>query len=126
MTACSIALRAHETSDGGTCAVGSYHEPGGYVTLRCTAIPEAHAADATVVRADEIDEVCFERDFGAGSSRRVDEHPIDDGTPRRIETIDVILWLDLHLDDLVAVVKRRRSDDGRTCRLDSVQHAPSR
>ena len=37
-----------------------------------------------------------------------------------------MLRFDLHRDDLVAVVKRRRSDHGRAGRFDSLQNAPAR
>ncbi len=83
-------------------------------------IPEADARDTTVVRADEVDESRFERDLGTGSSRCIDKQSVNDGTPRRVETINVVLRFDLHLDHLVAIVKRRRLDHWCACRLDSV------
>ena len=89
-------------------------------------IPEADARDTTVVRADEVDESRFERDLSTGSSRCIDKQPVNDGTPRRVETIDAVLRFDLHLDNLVAIVKRRRLDHRCACRLDSVQNAPTR
>ena len=126
MTTCSIASRADETSDRGSYAIGSDHEFSRHLALPPTTIPEAYAADATVARANEVDELRFERDLGTGSSRGIDEQPVNDGTPRRVETINVVLRFDLHRDDFVAIVKRRRSDHGRACRFDSVQNAPAR
>ena len=126
MTTCSIATGADETGDRGSKTIGSDHELSRHLALPLTTIPEAYTADATVARADEIDEMRFERDFGTGSSRGVDQHPVNDRTPRRVETINVVLRFDLHRDDFVAIVKRRRSDHRRACRFDSVQNAPAR
>ena len=89
-------------------------------------VPEADATNPTVVRADEVDESRFERDLGTGSSCGIDKQPVNDGTPRRVETLNAVLRFDPHRDDLVAIVKRRRSDHGCACRLDSVQDAPAR
>ena len=54
MTACSIALRADETSDRGSHTIGSDHELSRHHALTLLTIPEAHATDATVVCADEV------------------------------------------------------------------------
>src|SRR4030095_8686857 len=120
MTASSIAFRADEPSDGGSYAIGSDHQFSRHLALPLVNILEADAADAAVVRADEVDKVCFERELGTGALRRVDKQPVNDGAPRRVEAINIVLRFDRHLDDLVAIVKRRRSDRGRACRLDSV------
>jgi hypothetical protein len=58
--------------------------------------------------------------------RGIDEQPVDDSTPRGVETFDVVLRFDLHRNDLVAVVERRRSDYRRTGRFDSLENAPAR
>ncbi len=126
MTAASIAARADETSDRGSYAIRSDHECSRHLALPRATIPEAYAAHATVARPNEIDEVRLERDLGAGFSRGIDEQPVNDGTSRRIKAINVVLRFDLYLDDLVAIVKRRRSDHGRTRRFDSVENAPAR
>ena len=118
MTTGSIAFRADETRDRGMDTIGSDHEIGRHLPLPIMTILEAHTRDATVVRADQIDELRFERDLCAGFSRGVDQHPVDDSTPRCVETIHVGLRFDLHRDDLVAVVKRRRSDHRRPGRFD--------
>ena len=55
-------------------AIGSDHEFSRHLPLPIMTILEAHAADATVVRADQIDELRFERDLGAGFSRGIDKH----------------------------------------------------
>ena len=74
---------------------GSYSEPTRILTVEWTpsapitkspsetcrsqflAIFEAHTADATVVGANQIDELRFERDFGAGLLRGIDQQPIN-------------------------------------------------
>ena len=75
---------------------------------------------------DKSDELRFEGDLRAGVSRGIDQHPVEHGPPRRVETIHVALRFDLHRNDLVAVVKRRQSDPGRTRRFDSLENAPAR
>jgi acyl dehydratase len=126
MTTRAIAFRVDEASDRGPHTICSDHEFSRDVALPLTTIPETDAAHAIVVCADEADEMRFERDLGAGAARGIDKHPVDDGTPGRVETINVVLRFDLHRNDLVTIVKRRRSDHGRACRFDSVQHAPAR
>ena len=126
MTTCAIASRADETSDRGSYAIRSNDELSRHVPLLPTTISEAYAAHATVARANEIHEVCVEHDLGTGCPRSVDKQPVNDGTPRCVETINVVLRFDLHRDDLVAIVKRRRSDHRRTRRFDSVENAPAR
>ena len=103
MPAGSIASRADETSDRGSYAIRSDHEFSRHFALPRTTIPEVYAANATVARPNEVDEVRLERDLGTGFSRGIDEQPVNDGTPRRIEAIDVVLRFDLYLDDLVAI-----------------------
>ena len=125
MSTCSIAARVDETSDRGPHPIGSDHEFSRHVALPLTAIPETYAANAIVVRAEEVDEMRFERDLSAGVARGIDKHPVNNGAPRCVETINVVLRFDLHRDDLVAIVKRRRSDHGRACRFDSVAERPS-
>jgi hypothetical protein len=105
MTTFAIASRAGETSDRGSDTVGSDHEISGHLALPLMTIPEAYAADAPVSRADEVDELRFERDLGAGSSRGIDKHPVNDGSPRRVEPVDVVLRFDLHLHELVTIMK---------------------
>jgi hypothetical protein len=126
MSTCSITSRADETSDGGSHTIGSDHKFRRHLTLSRVAIREAYAADATVAGADEVDELRFERDLGTGPSRGIDKQPVNDGTPGRVETVNAVLRFDLHFDDLVVIVKRRRSDQRRACRFDSVENAPAR
>src|SRR4029453_5376218 len=106
--------------------MGSDHEFSRNLPLSIMTIPEADATNATVVRADKIDEVRFERDLGSGSSRGIDKQPVNDGTPGRVEPLNAVLRFDLHRHDLVAIVKRRRSDHRCACRFDVVQNAPAR
>jgi hypothetical protein len=86
---------------------------------------EANTGDATVVSADQIDELRFEHDRCPGLLRGIDKQPVNDGTPRSVETINVVLRFDLHRDDLVAVVKRCRSNHRRTGRFDSLENTPA-
>ena len=126
MTTGSIAFSADQARDRGMDTIGADHEFSRHCALPIVTIFEAHTADATVVRADQVDELRFERELGAGFLRGIDKHPVKDGTPRCVETIHVVLRFDLHRNDLVAVVKRRRSDHGRPGRFDSVENAPAR
>ena len=126
MTAGSIAFRADETRDRGMDTIGADHEVSRHLPLPIVTILEAHTRNATVVRPDQIDELRFERNLCAGFPRSVDQHPVDDGTPRCVETIHVGLRFDLHRDDLVAVVKRGRSDHGRPGRFDLPENSPAR
>ena len=126
MTTGSIAFRADETRDRRTDTIGADHEFSRNLTLPIIPVFEAHSRDATVVRADQIDELRFERDRCPRLLRRIDQDPVNDRAPRCVETINVGLWFDLHCDDLVAVVKRRRSDHRRTGRFDSLENAPAR
>jgi len=126
MSTCSITSRADETSDRGPHTIGSDYQFCRHMALPLVVIPEAYAADATVAGANEVDELRFKRNLGTGPSRGIDEQPVDDSTPRCVETINAGLRLDLHRHDLVAVVKRRRSDQGRACRFDSVENTPAR
>jgi hypothetical protein len=68
----------------------------------------------------------FERKRCTGLSGSIDQHAVNDRASRGVETIHVVLRLDRHRNDLVAVVKRRRSNDRRPGRFDAVQNAPSR
>src|SRR6266545_4657447 len=126
MTTCSIASRADETSDGGSHTIGSDHKFRRHMALALVTITQAYAADATAAGADQVDELCFEGDLGPGSLRGIDKQPVNDDTPRRVEAVNAVLRLDRHVDDLVAVVKRRRSDHGCAGRFDSVENAPAR
>jgi hypothetical protein len=81
---------------------------------------EAHTRDATIVGADQIDELRFEGDRCTGVLRGIDQQPVNDSTPRCVETSNVVLRFDQHRDDLVAVVKRCRSDHRRAGRFDSL------
>ena len=120
MTTGSIAFRADETRDRRTDTIGSDHEFSRNLPLPIMTIFEAHTGDATVVRADQIDELRFEHDRCTGLLRGIDKQPVNDSTPRCVETINVVLRFDLHRDDLVAVVKRCRSNHRRTGRFDSL------
>jgi len=106
--------------------IGSDHEISRNLPLPIMTIFETQAADATVVGADQIDELRLERDRGAGLLRGIDKHSIDDSTSRRVETFHLLLRFDRHRDDLVSVVERRRSDHRRTGCCDFLQHAPAR
>src|SRR6478672_1036338 len=107
MTTGSIAFRADETRDRGTDTIGSDHEFSRNLPLSIMTIFEEHTGDVTVVRADQIDELRFERDRCTGFLRGIDKQSVNDSTPRCVETINVVLRFDLHRDDLVTVVKRR-------------------
>ncbi len=120
MTSGSVAFRADETRDGRTDTIGPDHEFSRNLPLPIMTIFEAHTGDATVVRTDQIDELRFERDHCTGFLRGIDKQSVNDSTPRCVETIDVVLRFDLHRDDLIAVVKRRRSDHRRTGRFDAL------
>src|SRR4029453_16012353 len=120
MTTGSIAFRADETRDRRTDTVGADHEFSPNLPLPIMTIFEANTGNATVVRADQIDELRFEHDRCTGSLRGIDQQPVNDSTPRWVKTIDVVLRFDRHRDDLVAVVKRCRSNHGRTSRFDSL------
>jgi len=126
MTARSIASRADESGDRGPNTIGSNHEFSRYLALPLATISEAYTADATVVRSDEVDKMRFERDLGTGCLRGIDQHPVDDGTPGCVKTINVVPRFDLHRDDFVAIVKGRRSDHRGARRSDAVQYAPAR
>jgi hypothetical protein len=119
MTTGSIAFRSDKARDRGTDTIGSDHEFSRDLPLLLASIPEAYTADATVVRAEQIDELRFERDRGTGLLRGIDQQPVNHSPPGGVETFNVVLRFDLHRDDLVAVVKRRRSDRRRAGRFDS-------
>jgi len=114
----SIAFRADKTRDRRTDTVGADHEFSRNLPLPIMTIFEANAGDTTVVRADQIDELRFEHDRRTGLLRGIDKQPVNDSTPRCVETIHVVLRFDRHRDDLVSVVKRCRSDHRRTGRFD--------
>jgi hypothetical protein len=126
MTTGSIAFRADETRDRRTDTIGSDHEFSRNLPLPIMTIFEEHTGDATVVRADQIDELRFERDRCTGLLRGIGKQPVNDSTPRCVETLNVVLRFDLYRDDLIAVVKRRRSDHRRTGRFDSLENSPAR
>jgi uncharacterized protein YcfJ len=125
MTTRSIAFRPGKTRNRGSNTIGADHQSGRQLPLLITAIFEADSADASVLRADQTDEVRFERDFGAGVPRGVDQQLVYDSPARCVQPIQVVLRFDLNRDDLVTVVKRRRTDDRSACFLDSVENAPS-
>ena len=106
--------------------IGADHEVSRHLPLPIVTVLDAHTADATVVGADQIDELRFERERCTGFLRGIDQHPVNDGPPRCVETVHVVLRFDLHRDDLVAVVKRRRSDHGRAGRFDALENSPAR
>ena len=107
-------------------AIGSDHEPTRNLPLPIVTVFDPHARHATVVRADQIDELRFERDLRAGLSRSIDKNSVKNGPPRCVETLHSWLRFDLHGNHLVGVMKRRRSDDRRAGRLDCFQNAPTR
>jgi hypothetical protein len=120
MTTGSIAFRADETRHRRTDTVGADHEFSRNLPLSIVSILKANTGDATVVRADQIDELRFEHDRCTGVLRGIDKHPVNDSTSRCVETINVVLRFDRNRDDLVAVVKRCRSNHRRTGGFDSV------
>ena len=126
MTTGSIAFGADETRHRRMDTIGSDHEFCRNLPLPIMTIFDAHAADATVAGAHQIDELRFERDRGSGLLRGIDQHPVNDSTPGCVEAFNVVVRFDLHRDHLVAVVKRRRSDHRRAGRFDSLQNAPAR
>src|SRR5678816_3950002 len=82
MTTGSIAFRADETRDRRTDTVGADQEFSRNLPLPIMTISEANTADATVVRADQIDELRFEHDRCTGLLRGIDKQPVNDSTPR--------------------------------------------
>src|SRR2546425_12411473 len=100
MPTCSIASRADETSDRRSHTIGSDHKVRRHMALPLVTIRQAYAADATVAGADQVDELCFEGDLGPGALRGIDKQPVNDGTPRRVQTVNAVLRLDLHVDGL--------------------------
>ena len=126
MSTGSIAFRADETRDRRPDPIRSDHELGRNLPLPIMTIFEAHTGDATVVRADQIDELRFEDDRCAGLLRGIDKYRVNDRPAGGVEAINVVLRFDLHREDVVAVVKRRRSDDRRTSRFDCLEDAPAR
>src|SRR5262249_27749210 len=73
MPAGSIAFRADETRDRRTDTVGSDHEFSGNLPLTIMTIFEANTGDATVVSADQIDELRVEHDRRTGLLRGIDK-----------------------------------------------------
>jgi hypothetical protein len=64
-------------------------------------------------------------ELGTGVSRRVDEQGIQHRSAWSIQSIDSVARLDVNVDHLVAVMKRRRSDRGRVCGLEAFEQAPA-
>ena len=105
MSACVVAFRSDEVSDGRAHTIGADHELSGNFGFPSIRVPETDAAHAAVGGAREVDQPGSVRDLGTGFASGIDEQRVDDRAPRRVQTIDAVLRLDLDLHGRISVVE---------------------
>ena len=105
MTRCSVPFRSNEVGDRRAHTIGPDHEFSRNLRVVSVRIPEMHAAHAALGGSHEVDQPGSIRDLGTGFASGVHEQPVDDGAPRRVQTIDAVLRLDLNVDDVISVME---------------------
>jgi hypothetical protein len=105
MTRCSVAFRPNEVGDRRTRTIGPDHEFSRNLRVVSLRIPEMRAAHAALGGSHEVDQPGSIRDLGTGFAGGVHEQPVDDGAPRRVQTIHAVLRLDLDVNDVISVME---------------------
>ncbi len=105
--------------------IGPDDEVGRYIDHASVGSGDLRAANAIPGSPNEIDHAVAVDHLGTGSQRGIDEHRVQEGPTRSVQSVDTVQRLDLDFDGLVAVMESRLPERGSLGRPDGIQQAPA-